>query len=361
VSQVDSTVAERARRYRARKRSESRALPPARNGAKFLPPVRNGAKILPPVLDWAEAKVSDMAQPKVQPSVTATSSSVTTPSVTIPTRRSIPRIAGSILLGGVAVAIASFGLCINAWYGTTLGKTSEASIMLAGLSVTADILALVLPATATILWREARHAMAFAAWSLWVVTVTITLMASIGFASVNVADTVAARGKVADENAGLAALASRLGNERAAISEHRPVATLEAALQAAQGGAETVWRQTRACNDITTSRSAQVCAEVLNLRQALGIARRRDLLDGQLRDTQSRLARLPAIVAADPQADATANLFGWATAGAINLAPFDVHMARIAGMTLMPQLAGLVLLLAFAVGQPARTKSTRTG
>ena len=31
------------------------------------------------------------------------------------------------------------------WYGATLGKTAEASTMLAGLSVTADILALALP------------------------------------------------------------------------------------------------------------------------------------------------------------------------------------------------------------------------
>jgi hypothetical protein len=349
VPQVDSTAAERTRRYGARKRSESRALPP----------VRNGAKTLPPVLGWAAAKVPDIALPMVQPSMTATPPSVTPSSVTVPIARNIPRIAGSILLGGVAVAIAGCGLCINAWYGATLGRTSEASTMLAGLSITADILALVLPSTATILWREARHTMAFAAWSLWVVTVTITLMASVGFASVNVADTVAARGKVADENAGLAALAGRLASERATISEHRPVASLEAALQTAQGGAEAVWRQTRGCNDVTTSRSAQVCAEVLNLRQALGIAQRRDLLDVQLRDTQNKLARLPAIVAADPQADATANLFAWATAGAVNPAPVDVHMARIAGMTLMPQLAGLVLLLAVAIGQPAGTRSTR--
>ncbi len=126
--------------------------------------------------------------------------------VTAPRRRDVLRIVGGIILAGVAVAIAGYGLCINAWYGAMLGKTAEASTMLAGLSVTADVLALVLPTTATVLWRDARHALAFAAWGLWGVTVTITLMATIGFASLNVADTTAARGKVADENAGLAEL-----------------------------------------------------------------------------------------------------------------------------------------------------------
>jgi hypothetical protein len=64
------------------------------------------------------------------------------------------RTANSILLAALAGAIAWFGLRINAWYGGTLGKTAEASALLAGLSILANILALVLPTTARILWAD---------------------------------------------------------------------------------------------------------------------------------------------------------------------------------------------------------------
>jgi hypothetical protein len=49
-----------------------------------------------------------------------------------------------------AGAIAWYGFNINAWYGATLGQNTEASALLAGLSVTADVLALVLPAIANV-------------------------------------------------------------------------------------------------------------------------------------------------------------------------------------------------------------------
>jgi len=56
------------------------------------------------------------------------------------------------MLAGVAVAIAWHGVRINQWYGASLGKTEEASTLLAGLSVCADGLALVLPSAAVAVW-----------------------------------------------------------------------------------------------------------------------------------------------------------------------------------------------------------------
>src|SRR5215475_4863091 len=88
-------------------------------------------------------------------------------------------------------AIAWFGIRINAWYGGTLGKTAEASALIAGLSVSADLLALVLPATARTLWVDGHRVVAGIAWALWAVTIMITLIATIGFAALNVTDIVA--------------------------------------------------------------------------------------------------------------------------------------------------------------------------
>ncbi len=269
--------------------------------------------------------------------------------------RTIFRITASL---GFA-AIAWFGIRINAWYGVTLGKTDDASSLIAGLSVSADILALFLPAAARTLWVEGYRGGSAAAWALWTMTVAITLMATLGFAALNIADTTAARGKIAAESMGLQTRLDQLRAERATIAESRSVATIDAELQRAQPGAATVWRATAGCRDVTLPESGQACATVLALRQALGTARRRDTLEADLRDAEAQLARLPAVTTADPQAETAANLVSWATFGLVKLAADDIRMARVTGMVLMPQTAGLVLMLATTLWQSGRPREAR--
>ena len=63
--------------------------------------------------------------------------------------------------------------------------------------------------------------------------------------------------------------------------------------------------------------SGAACAEVLKLRQALGAAQRRDTLDAELRTAEAKLAPLPAIVTADPQATMAADILAWISAGRV--------------------------------------------
>jgi hypothetical protein len=260
----------------------------------------------------------------------------------------------ALTLAAIALAIAWFGLRINAWYGAALGRTAEAGALLAGLSITADLLALVLPAIARLLWLAGRRAVSATAWCIWSVTLVVTLLASIGFASVNISDTAAARGKVAAETAALTAKLDRLRLDRAGISERRSVAGIEAEIQQAQPRARSAWKKTAGCHDVTAPRSGAACAEVLVLREALGVAQRRDALDAEMHDAEAALARLPAVGAIDPQTETAAKLLDWLTLSTAGLSAADIHMARIAGMTLLPQLAGLVLMLAMAAARPAR-------
>ena len=95
------------------------------------------------------------------------------------------------------------------------------------------------------------------------------------------------------------------------------------------------------------------------LRQVLGTAQRRDILDTDLRAAETELARLPPVTAADPQAETAAQLVNWVSFGMINITPKDVNMARIASMTLMPQIAGLVLMLAVSLWQSGRPSAPR--
>ncbi len=61
--------------------------------------------------------------------------------------RTLSRTLGAIVLGVVACGLAGCGILINADYGASLGKTERAADLFAALSVGADALALILPAT----------------------------------------------------------------------------------------------------------------------------------------------------------------------------------------------------------------------
>ena len=263
----------------------------------------------------------------------------------------VTRAAGGAALAALAVAVAWFGIRINAWYGSTLGRNSEASALLSGLSVSADVLALILPTAARTLWTDRRRMAAAVAWALWTITIAVALMATVGFAALNIADTTAARAKAVTERAALMARAERLRAERSGITESRSVAAIEAELQRAQPGAAAVWRVTAGCRDVTLPASGEVCAPVLALRQAQATAERRDVLDADLREAESQLRLIPSVLVTDPQVDTASRLVSWMSFGLITVTSNDIQLARIAGMTLVPQLAGLVLMLAAAILQ----------
>ena len=269
----------------------------------------------------------------------------------------VTRAAGGAALAALAVTVAWFGIRINAWYGGTLGRTPEASTLLAGLSVSADVLALILPTTARTLWTDGWRMAAAVACALWTITIAVALMATVGFAALNIADTTAARAKTVTERATLTARIDRLRSERVGITESRSVAAIGAELQRTQPSAATVWRATAGCRDVTLAASGEVCAPVLALRQAEATAERRDILDADLREAESQLKLLPSVMATDPQADTAARLIIWMSFGLISVTSNDIHLARIAGMTLVPQLAGLVLMLAATLWQ-SRGQST---
>jgi len=263
----------------------------------------------------------------------------------------VTRAAAGAALAALAVAVAWFGIRINAWYGNTLGRNSEASNLLSGLSISADVLALILPTAARTLWTDRRRMAAAVAWALWSITIAVALMATVGFAALNIADTTATRAKTVTERAALTARAERLRTERSSITESRSVAAIEAELQRAQPGAAAVWRATAGCRDVTLPASGEVCALVLALRQAQATAERRDVLNADLREAESQLRLLPSVMVTDPQADTAARLISWMTFGLITVTSNDIQLARIAGMTLVPQLAGLVLMLSATIWQ----------
>lgn len=226
---------------------------------------------------------------------------------------------GALAIGALALAIAYFGLQINSWYGASLGRDAQAAALLAGLAITGDAVALLLPTVAQLVRSRLEK---FFAWAVWLLTLTIAVMAAVGFAATNISDTSAGRAKVANELASLTTQVARLEAERARINI-KPAAV--------QGLGNYRAEVTRA-----------------------------NAIEAQLTAARARLAALPAVTTADPQADMAASLLRWVSGGFIQASAADVGMFRIIGMTLLPQISGLLLMLAAGLWREnARNRHSR--
>ncbi len=263
------------------------------------------------------------------------------------------RSAMAVITAGVlfltALGLTAVGLVMNARFAASFGQTAEAAALLAAIGLAVDLLAVVLPSVGVQLWHRRSILAAGSAWTIWLAVLAMTLLAAMGFASTNIGDAVAGRARIANDSALLTERIDRLRHERAGISEMRPVAAIDVELQKAQPEAQWVWKATDGCRDVTRPTSARACATVLELRQARAAAERRDTVDAELRDVQTKLAALPAVALADPQATTASQTVVWLSAGALNPAPDDIARLRALGLALMPSLAGLIGMLALAL------------
>jgi hypothetical protein len=322
--------------------SMAATLPAAKLPAATLPATASPATALPSttLIGPAPFRGRFATRPRYHPGAVFDST---------PVRRGAGRICLGLLLGLVALGLTVVGLTVNTRFAASFGQTAEAAALLAAVGLTIDLLAIVLPSAAAQLWRD-RHAMsASAAWAIWLIALGMTLLAAIGFAATNIGDGVAGRSKVAAEASALTVDIGRLRAERAAIMEGRPVAIIEAEIQRAQPAAAAVWKQTAGCSNVTMAASGAACAEVLKLRQVLGVAQRRDTLDAELRSAEARLAPMPAIMTGDPQATMAADIVAWISFGSVSLTPHDIHRMRITGLTIIPALAGIIFMFAITL------------
>jgi len=259
------------------------------------------------------------------------------------------------IVGATALTLAGVGLVLNANFAASLGQTGLAATLLAAIGLAMDVLAVTLPTAASKLWQTRHQFAAVASWLIWVGALAMMLLAGIGFASTNIGDAVAGRAKIADERAALSQRLERLHEERAAISEHRSVAALEAELQRVQPSAQAVWKATNGCRDVTLARSAQACDGVLRVREAIGSAQRRDAIDEEMRGAERQVSSLPALRVDDPQARMTSDLVAWLSGGLIAPSVQDIHRLRVVGLTLAPACAGLLLWMAVALWRRRET------
>jgi hypothetical protein len=233
--------------------------------------------------------------------------------------------AAGVLLAGTALILAGVGLLTNAQFAASLGQTPVASSLLAALGLAIDALALILPCTATVLWRGRHRLASVSAWAVWAGAVTVTLIAAAGFAAGNIGDSVTARGAKIAERAEI--------TSRVATLEERHKEAIAAAERAR--AAECV-KVGPVCRQRETALAAVLADPEIDLKTAM-----------------TSLAALPPVVAGDPAGEMIA---AWSD-GAISATA--VHRVRIAGLTVMPATAGLLLSFAW-LAWPKRSARTRS-
>jgi hypothetical protein len=197
----------------------------------------------------------------------------------------------------VAIGMLGVGITINAWFARSLGSTEFAGWLFLALGIVSDSAAFILPRQAEWLWRQRRPLASGMAWGLWAVTFAFALIASAGFASINIADVTTARAA-------------------------RTSPAIELAQRKLDAATAAVQAECRRVGPLCHARQAEQ-------RQALA-----DLAAGQ--------AAVEA--GADPQVAKAAQLVAWLTPWRPNAD--DLAMVRLALLALLPQLGGLVLLVA---------------
>jgi hypothetical protein len=203
----------------------------------------------------------------------------------------------SRLLSGVAAMLFAGAISANAAYARSLGATDTAGLVFCGIGLAADAATFLLPSIASARWRQRRIGSAVAAWGLWVPAFAFAVYGSIGFSAANIADVTTARAA-------------------------RTSPAIELAQRKLDAAAAAVQAECRRVGPLCHARQAE----------------QRDALA----DLSGAQAAVEA--GADPQIAKAAQLVAWLTPWRPN--PDDLAMVRLVLLTLLPQLGGLVLMVA---------------
>jgi hypothetical protein len=284
----------------------NRALVPV-TSRKFATSTQSSKVVKAALADWQAAPAAPTSEPvEIMPPATA--------------RASISRILGAAILIIIALAIGALALVINGQTGYRFGTTSIAAMTFTGMSLAADLLAIVLPATAAALWHGRRRALASACWATWLAATSLAALASLGFVELHISDTAAGRAAI------VATAAATTDQRMAAIEAARSAA--DAARRVREGECA---RRGPLCRD----READERVALATLNSAIAVP----------------VPAAATIADADPQVTAALRLATWV---GLKVAVTDVVNARLALMALLPNIAGLVLAFGMGLAQSRR-------
>lgn len=208
----------------------------------------------------------------------------------------------ALALQGAALGLAGVGIVINGWYSRSLGSTEAAGWLFLAVGVLSDATALALPSCAARLWATHQRATAAAGWAVWLATFIFAVTASIGFASVNITDVTASRAS---------RITPAVTTAQAQLSD-----AMVARDRECKGGVGKFCREREAA---VTERQQQLNAALASVEKA-----------------------------ADPQTEAAIHIVSWLSAGYLKPTGDDFNMLRLVLLALLPQIGGILLMIARA-------------
>lgn len=241
------------------------------------------------------------------------------PAVPLPLHRgSIGRYVASGLLAVVGIGLSAIGMIETATYSLAAG-----GFLFCALAIGADALTLTMPATIRALWWKRSPAVVLAGL-MWCVGIVVTVENIAGYVGEHVEQYQAGRETGATERSMALERLAQLRGERKAIIETRPAAAILAAMAGAR-------------------RSEQPA-----LREALAMARRRDVVDLELVAFEKRLIDIPRVATADASAAVLSEI------GGMMISEMELRRFRLALLLGLPLCGGLVLALALATASARR-------
>lgn len=306
VAAVDEAIASIIHLHRPKKAKASKSRtrkPTAARGLRKRPPAKaavatnedsvDSDPLIPEEFLPAASDVAEPPAPTPAPAPAPTLVSPPTSDERAPSRG----ISVSLMLA--AFALAGVGIAMNGWYAQSLGSSDVAGWLFLAIGVAADLVALVMPSCAARLWQMRHRASSFAGWAVWAMTFVFAVMAGVGFASTNIADTTLAR-----------------------ASRPSPgIATAQAALSDAMSARD------RECK----GGIGKFCRE-----RETTVNERRQALD---------LATQTVVHTADPQTESAIRIVAWVTHGTLQPTGNDFAMLRLVLMALLPQIGGILLMV----------------
>ena len=211
----------------------------------------------------------------------------------------VPRQGPNLALLFLAYGLGIVGLGINAWFAWNRGSTLPDKLLLSSLGFIAEAIMFYLLSQAATVWARRQLGKFLVACLVWPILFVFALTNSLGFASVNFSETTQAR-----------------------------VERVTPAVSDAQ----------RRLDTLSASRVSECVKRGDKCRQLEK--------DEQHALEQLREAREKVFAAADPQLASATKLIAWATLNRLHPSADDFTMLRLLLLTLLPQLGGLVLMIA---------------
>jgi hypothetical protein len=231
------------------------------------------------------------------------------------------RLLATAIVASVGVALAVIGMIATTAYAMRVGGW-----LFAALAICADALVLFMPAAVAGLWRR-RSPAALVAAALWLVGGAVTLANLSGYVGSSDDAFRAVRETQSTQRSLALEQLARLRNERAAISELRPVGALNVAI-----------------NNVRKSKRPA-------LREALAVAERRDALEARLSAVSASLPTVPQIALVDPSAGVLSEISGATVSETL------LRRVRLALLLLLPLCGGFVLSVALSLFPDALRRS----